>query len=173
MGASLTWAGARLFEEIQWAGAPMKTARNWQTRFTNHGIKRTGVQMSSMRILIVDDERDVRSALRRSLRGQTVHAAADAKEALKMLKELEVDVVISDLDMEGMCGIDFLQHVRLTYPGITRILLTGRATVDLAVKALNQKAAHRFLLKPWSKIDLLGTIAITRSGTQVPATAKA
>ncbi len=113
-----------------------------------------------MTILVVDDEEDVRNALRRSLRGQNVHFAANAREALEIMKTMKFDLVLSDNDMGEIPGVSFLQKVRILYPNVTRVLLTGRATINLAVRALNEKSAHCFLQKPWSNIDLPVTLAL-------------
>ena len=111
-------------------------------------------------ILIVDDEPDIRGALRRTLSNSafTIHEAGDGVEALEKLKELSVDAIVSDYNMPRMNGLDLLTQVRIMKPGILRILLTARADVHLAVRALNEGSVHRFLLKPWDQIDLKGIL---------------
>ena len=111
-------------------------------------------------ILIVDDEPDIRSALRRTLKtpGYTLYEASDGVEALEKLKENPVDAIISDYNMPRMNGLDLLTQVRIMTPAVLRILLTARADVHLAVRALNEGSVHRFLLKPWDHVDLKGIL---------------
>jgi DNA-binding NtrC family response regulator len=111
-------------------------------------------------ILLVDDQRDVRSALRRALflPGYTIHEANGGAEALEILRAGPIDAVVSDYDMPGIDGMSLLQRVRLQYPATVRILVTGRADLNLAVRALNEGAVHRFFLKPWNNVDLRGIV---------------
>jgi response regulator RpfG family c-di-GMP phosphodiesterase len=111
-------------------------------------------------ILIVDDEPDMRAALRRSLyqANATFLEAGDGLEAVGLLLDHPVDAVISDFEMPRMDGLELLQYVRLRLPQVLRIMLTARADVNVAVRALNEGAVHRFLLKPWDRIDLRGII---------------
>lgn len=106
-------------------------------------------------ILIVDDERDFVEVL--SLRltdaGHRVQAAYSGKEALSILAETEpetlpdIDVVILDIKMPGMDGIETLKLIKAKYPVIEIILLTGHGAVDTAIKGL-KSGAFDYLLKP-------------------------
>ena len=111
-------------------------------------------------ILVVEDDHEVRKALTRLLAEEydVLQQAADAKHALELLAAHPVDVVVSDYDMPGMSGIELLQQVRIRWPDTLRVLRTGRADVHLAARALNEGAAHRFLLKPWTRFDLVGIL---------------
>ncbi len=123
-------------------------------------------------ILIVDDQSDLRAALRRHLKkgGHSVTEMPDATCALTYLNEHEVDIVVSDYEMPGLTGLEFLNQVRIRWPNVLRILLTGKADVHLAVRALNEGAAHRFLLKPWKELSLLGTLELAmRTRSMRPA----
>jgi CheY-like chemotaxis protein len=117
-------------------------------------------QRSECQILLVDDEPDMRAALRRSLyrAGATFLEAGDGVEALELLAAHRVDAVISDFEMPRMDGLTLMQHVRLRTPEILRIMVTARADVNVAVRALNEGAVHRFLLKPWDRVDLRGIV---------------
>ena len=119
-------------------------------------------------ILLVDDEPDVRRALKRSLHvpGYVMHEASDGVEALALLKTTSFDAVISDFNMPHMNGLDLLTQVRIVHPNMLRILLTGRADVHLAVRALNEGSVHRFLLKPWDNVDLKGIVRMALHSTQ-------
>jgi two-component system probable response regulator PhcQ len=116
--------------------------------------------MANRTLLIVDDEPLVRSALRRSLRleGYSIFTAASADEGLALLQEHPVDLVMSDHLMPGMSGTEFLGRVRDLHPAAGRILLTGHADMEAAIKAINQGEIYRFLLKPWDDTELKITL---------------
>jgi two-component system probable response regulator PhcQ len=69
-----------------------------------------------------------------------------------------VDVVVSDEQMTGISGTELLRKVRLSYPGVLRFILTGKATVDTAVRAINEGGVCRFFLKPCHAIELVVAI---------------
>ncbi len=120
-------------------------------------------------ILIVDDERDFVEML--SLRfidaGHRVRAAYSGKEALAVLAETEgdalpeIDVIILDIRMPGMDGIETLQQIKTRYPVVEVILLTGHGAVDTAVTGLKQ-GAFDYLLKPADFDDLTAKLEAAR-----------
>lgn len=101
-------------------------------------------------ILLVDDEVVLLEALRRSLRKEAfdVHVAVGAQAAMDVLNATDIDVVISDDEMPGVTGVDFLSQIRTLHPGAMRIMLTGRTTVERMTQAVNDGFVFRFLLKP-------------------------
>ena len=101
-------------------------------------------------VLLLDDEPKVLSGLKRALRKEPyeVLCATSADTALAMLQERPIDVVISDQDMPGMTGVAFLAEVRQTYPSTSRFMLTGKATLDVALQAINEDAVKQFFIKP-------------------------
>lgn len=101
-------------------------------------------------VLLLDDEPNVLSGLRRALRKEPYDliCASSAHEALALLHSRPVDVVISDQDMPGMTGTAFLAKVRDKFPDTTRFMLTGKATLEVALQAINDDAVSRFLVKP-------------------------
>jgi two-component system probable response regulator PhcQ len=111
-------------------------------------------------ILIVDDEPAIVAALRRTLRGHgyNIIGVTDPREALAILDREKVDIVISDIDMPEMSGLDLVARIRETHPEIVRILLTGRGTLDGALRAINDGEVLRFLTKPWDDDELRTTI---------------
>jgi CheY-like chemotaxis protein len=108
------------------------------------------------RILLVDDEDHVRRALRRALApcGFEVLEAADGQAALDLLRVEDVDLILLDLMMPGMDGLTFLEHARVLRPATARVVLTGHADLHTALRAINQGAVQRFLLKPWGNEEL-------------------
>jgi two-component system probable response regulator PhcQ len=111
-------------------------------------------------ILLVDDEPNVTAALRRALRSEPYEflTAVSADEARRILACRPVDVVVSDEQMPGMPGSAFLAEVRVQYPSTIRIILSGHASLDAAVRAINEGEVYRYLLKPCNPTDLVVTI---------------
>lgn len=111
-------------------------------------------------ILAVDDEEMILKAIQRTLRKENynVFTAISGKEALKLLNAREVDVVISDQNMPGMSGIEFLQKVKTDHPLTLTIMLTGQKEVNIAMEAINEAGVYKFILKPWDDDDFKLTI---------------
>ncbi len=112
------------------------------------------------KILFVDDEPNVLSALKRQLRGEyAVDTAGGGKEGLALMKTRgPYAVVVSDLRMPGMDGIDFLMCVKKMAPDTVRIMLSGNADMAGAVNAINRGSIFQFLLKPCNKMMMLNTL---------------
>ena len=125
-------------------------------------------------ILIVDDEPAVLSALVRSLRSDAydVVTAPGGEEALHLIRNRDIRVVISDQKMSRIQGIDFLALVKQHRPAIVRILLTGNADLDLALDAVNRVEVFRMLTKPWNDMELKNIVlaALAKSQTNLRAT---
>lgn len=103
------------------------------------------------RIMLVDDESNVLSALKRALFDEPLEitCVTSAEEALDTMKRDPFKVVVSDEQMLGMQGSEFLARVREHYPYTVRIMLTGHATLEAAMKAVNEGEIYRFFSKPW------------------------
>lgn len=117
-------------------------------------------------VLVVDDEPHVVSALRRTLAGSghRIYGTVDPREALAIIGREPVDVLIADIDMPTMNGLDLVLEVRRSHPDVARILLTGRAQLETALRGINEGEVFRYLTKPWDRDELLTTVdlAITR-----------
>ncbi|PYV22650.1 MAG: transcriptional regulator, partial [Acidobacteria bacterium] len=89
------------------------------------------------RVLVVENDLRVRDALTELLRswGYETESASEGQEALERIPKFDPVLVISDLRMPGMGGMDLLKQVRETRPGINFIMLTGHASIDEAVEA--------------------------------------
>lgn len=107
-------------------------------------------------ILIVDDEAHVISALRRLFRGEPyrILTAADASEALEVLRREPVQLVMCDHRMPGMTGSELMQRVKVTSPEVVRIIFTGYLDLTAAVEAINKGEVYRFVTKPWNDDEL-------------------
>ena len=112
------------------------------------------------RILFVDDEKFVLETFRRNLhRHFKIETAEGSMEALKKLaSDGPYAVIISDLKMPKMSGVELLSAVKAHYPDMIRIMLTGQGDLDAAMAAVNQGAIFRFLTKPCSPEALLNAV---------------
>jgi DNA-binding NtrC family response regulator len=111
--------------------------------------------MTGAHILVVEDERIARENLTHVLTGTGHEATAmvSAEEGLRELEKREYDLIITDLMLPGMGGIELLERVRERFPSVMVIVVTGHATVANAVEAM-QKGAHSYIAKP-IKLDEL------------------
>jgi response regulator RpfG family c-di-GMP phosphodiesterase len=111
-------------------------------------------------VLCVDDEPNVLAALNRALRGAgfCVMSAHSGAQAIAMLEQIPVDLVISDMRMPNMDGAALLEQVRLRWPQIVRILLTGHADSESTIAAINRAQVFRYLRKPWEEHELLSAV---------------
>jgi DNA-binding NtrC family response regulator len=116
------------------------------------------------RVLIVDDERSILDTLQILLRGKgfEVAAAQSGREALERLDEFSPDVILSDIRMPGVSGLDLLAAVRERDPEVPVILMTAQASLQSAVQAVNQGAFY-YLQKPFSNDEL---VAICRRAAE-------
>jgi DNA-binding NtrC family response regulator len=107
-------------------------------------------------ILAIDDDPEILIALRRALgsTGVPIHTTEDPEELFRILDERPVDVLLSDIDMPAMNGLEVVRRVRNSHPDVIRILLTGFGTFDAAQKAINEGEVHRFLCKPFDPREL-------------------
>ena len=111
-------------------------------------------------ILLVDDDSNILDAYRRSLRGEfLIETAQSAQDALGMLNHKgPYAVVISDMRVPGIDGIEFLRRVKSAAPETVRGMLTGNADLQTAIEAINEGSIFRFLVKPCEKERIAKTI---------------
>ncbi len=112
------------------------------------------------KILIVDDQPAIRDMMRDFMIKEPydILCAASAEKALAILEKETADVVISDEMMSGMTGTQFLAIVRRKYPDTIRIILTGKGSLETAIRAINEGEIYRFFTKPCNMADLIVTI---------------
>lgn len=117
-------------------------------------------------IVVVDDEEIVLTSINSFLGLETnyeVAAFTSAKDALSFIDQNDIDLVISDYLMPEMDGISFLAKVRELRPEVPRIILTGYADKENAIKAINEVGLFQYIEKPWDNDDLL---IILRNGIE-------
>ncbi|MDH4208485.1 MAG: hybrid sensor histidine kinase/response regulator [Anaerolineae bacterium] len=107
-------------------------------------------------ILVIDDERGIREGCKRALTpaGYNVDVAETGAVGLRKLREGSFDLVLLDLMMPGMSGMEALDRIHEVDPEIVAIIITGYATVEAAVKTI-KKGAYDFISKPFTSDDLL------------------
>lgn len=110
-------------------------------------------------VLLVDDDPAVAKVLGALLAqaGLTVHTTKNGSEALAVLGQKPIDVVVSDVRMPGMSGLELLAEVTRTYADVPVVLITAHGTVPMAVEAMKAGAAD-FILKPFDREEILFTI---------------
>ncbi|OQX21748.1 MAG: hybrid sensor histidine kinase/response regulator [Desulfobacteraceae bacterium IS3] len=115
--------------------------------------------MENIRILLVDDEADFRSAIARRLnkRGISAEQAGSGEECLNILKNITPDVIVSDVKMPGMNGLELLRLIRQDYPNTEVILLTGHASPHDGVEGI-KSGAFDYLTKPLEFEQLVSKI---------------
>lgn len=113
----------------------------------------------TVRVLLVDDEKEFAAALaeRLALRGLFIRTSLSGLDALAQLQREEVDVVVLDVSMPGMTGIETLRLIKQIKPLVQVIMLTGHATIQSGMEAL-KLGACTYLLKPTEINDLISQI---------------
>ena len=114
----------------------------------------------TVRILVVDDEEAARKSLADILRleGYDVTSAEDGKSALELLKEQEINLMLLDIRMPGMDGIDVMQQATEVSPETQIIMLTAHGSMESAIESLRY-GAHDYLIKPSSPQEILSSVA--------------
>src|SRR6187431_1188651 len=112
-----------------------------------------------IKVLYVDDEENNLSAFKASFRRQfTVFTAISADEALKVLSENDIHILITDQRMPGTLGTELLAQALKDNPDQIRILLTGFSDIEAIKDAINRGQIYHYLQKPWNDQELKDTI---------------
>jgi DNA-binding response OmpR family regulator len=128
--------------------------------------------MTQTSILIVDDEQLIRESLRLDILdlGYRVDTAASGEEAMTLL-EHEYDLIVTDLLMEGMSGLEVLRAAKEKYPDQAVFILTGYGELDSAISAL-RLGADDYLLKPYNHEELILRVNRCLTGRKLQQTVK-
>ena len=121
-------------------------------------VSQQGSSNHKRRVAVVDDEEMVLSSIRSLLHVETdyeVDCFKDPREALESIRKNGANLVLADYLMESMDGIEFLSKVREVNPQTTRVLLTGYADKESAVRAINSVGLFHYVEKPWNNDELL------------------
>jgi len=108
-------------------------------------------------IVVVDDSEAILKVLARLLRSAhyKVVVTTNPREALGLVHRAKADILITDVEMPGLSGLELTAQARDQFPDVVRILLTGNASVDVAVQAINRGEVFKFVTKPWVREELL------------------
>jgi len=111
--------------------------------------------MSSTKIFIVDDELVMRKSLSGWLErdGYEVDTAESGEEAIEKLKKTRFDLLLVDIKMEGISGLDVLKHVMENDPDVAVVMITAYGSISTAIEAM-KNGAHDYLLKPFDPDEL-------------------
>lgn len=114
---------------------------------------------AKLRIMLVDDEAIVGKRLKPTLEkhGYEVEVFGDGDEAIARLRDAEFDIVVTDIRMQNVDGLQLLEHIAARSPRTKVIMITGYATVEIAREAL-LKGAFDFIAKPFKPADLRAVI---------------
>jgi DNA-binding NtrC family response regulator len=118
-------------------------------------------------IMLVDDEEDFVEMLSLRLKetGENVLAAHNGRQCLEILEKSEIDVIILDIKMPGMDGIETLKEIKKSHPLVEVIMLTGHGTIETAIGGM-KLGAFDFLLKPTDFNDLAEKLKKARNRKQ-------
>jgi two-component system, probable response regulator PhcQ len=111
-------------------------------------------------VLFVDDEPALLEGVKTNLRKEPyqIVTCTSGSAALELLATQRVDVIVSDERMPGMSGSELLAQVRKRYPSMMRVMLTGQASLEATIRAINEGEVYRFLTKPCTPVQLAQTI---------------
>ncbi len=116
--------------------------------------------MSKPTLLLIDDEERILRSLRMLFFiGYDVRTTTDPDEAIRILREEKVHVIVSDQRMPVMQGSELLRIARETSPATMRILLTGYSDLDASIASVNEGEVFRYLMKPWNAEDVKKVVA--------------
>lgn len=108
-------------------------------------------------VLFVDDEINILSSIRRGLLDEEYrcHFAESALRAVEILEQKKVHVIITDMRMPEMNGLDLLKHVEANYPSVIKLVLSGYTQLPQVLATINQVDIFNFITKPWSIDELI------------------
>lgn len=112
-------------------------------------------QKQEYNLLVIDDEVEITKSLFRQFRRKyNVFVANNAEEALPILENEDIQVVLSDQRMPGMSGISFFSAIKDQYPDALKLILTGYSDIEVVIEAINEGQVFRYLTKPWNPVEL-------------------
>jgi len=110
-------------------------------------------------VLIVDDDYDMLELLHRNLKSMNFHTykASSVTEAVEILKSNSIDLLITDLQMPGINGIELIEDANEQFPTVAKLVITGYPSIDSAVDSL-KSGALEYLVKPFTSDQLLNEV---------------
>ncbi len=115
--------------------------------------------MAQIKVLYIDDEENNLQAFKASFRRlYEIYTAISAEEGLKILENVNVQVIIADQKMPNTTGVEFFKSIKDTFPDPVRILLTGYTDIEALADAINLGDIYRYITKPWNDLELHNSI---------------
>ena len=106
-------------------------------------------------VLYLDDESHNLTAFRAAFRRDfQVHVTTEPTEAVRILREQPIEVIISDQKMPSLSGVEFFELIMPDFPDPIRMLLTGHADIDAVIDAINKGQIYKYISKPWNEAEL-------------------
>ncbi|MFH6954788.1 response regulator [Pseudoalteromonas sp. XMcav1-K] len=119
-------------------------------------------------ILLVDDEPEVTNAIARLLRKDyTITKCSEPENALEIVKQNDIDLVLSDIRMPVIDGVELLSQVKAYDPDIGRVLLSGYSDMELCQRAITDEIASIILAKPWDNFELKNVLRLVLNARQL------
>ncbi|MCF6457446.1 response regulator [Pseudoalteromonas sp. MMG024] len=119
-------------------------------------------------ILLVDDEPEVTNAIARLLRKDyTITKCSEPENALDIVKQNDIDLVLSDIRMPVIDGVELLSQVKAYDPNIGRVLLSGYSDMELCQRAITDDIASIILAKPWDNFELKNVLRLVLNARQL------
>ncbi len=113
------------------------------------------MEEKNINVLYIDDEVDNLTSFKATFRRNfTITTAESADEAIKILDEETIHVILSDQRMPKMTGIEFFEKIQKTNPDPIRILITGYTDINAVIDAINLGQVYKYLTKPWIEDDV-------------------
>ena len=119
-------------------------------------------------ILLVDDEPEVTNAIARLLRKDyTITKCSEPENALEIVQQNDIDLVLSDIRMPVIDGVELLSQVKAYDPDIGRVLLSGYSDMELCQRAITDDIASIILAKPWDNFELKNVLRLVLNARQL------
>jgi DNA-binding NtrC family response regulator len=116
----------------------------------------TDNENSKHAVLLVDDEPEILFSLKGLLRREfDLYTAESGQQALEILKQHRIHVIMTDQRMPEMTGVELMGHVKAEYPDAVRMIFTGYADIKAVVEAINTGGLFRYITKPWDPDELI------------------
>ncbi|MHB0961252.1 MAG: response regulator [Pirellulaceae bacterium] len=116
----------------------------------------TVTQRAKHPVLLVDDEPEILFSLKGLLRREfELYTAEDGNEAMRILHDHPIHVIMTDQRMPQMTGVELMGRVKTEYPDAIRIIFTGYADIKAVIDAINRGALYRYVTKPWDPDELI------------------
>ncbi len=113
-----------------------------------------------LNVLFVDDEKNILNALNRELMEENYNKlfAKNGEDALKLMSMNEIAVIVTDLNMPRITGIELLYSIKKLYPDTVRMILTSYSEISIVLDAIHNGETHRYMTKPWKSSEELKII---------------